>query len=210
MGADGSDDFHVASDSDFQVPAVKFSRGVTGWVQPFCRTLNSPTHFLQCGCFQKIGIPQNGCFIMENPIKMDDMYVKNYGAPFRMRVTIATATTRMRPGLGIWNGWGGGTVDGHQKPAYVTSWELVVYPTIYHGFWYIPGGCLGFLNHQHYRTWRNRRWWWWWCQNQRFFSSPKNVGYVFHIWRTFLRNYGLGEMHIIQGHLNWSMMLGIL
>ena len=37
------------------------------------------------GCFQKIGIPQNGWFVMENPIKMDDL-----GVPLFSETPIST------------------------------------------------------------------------------------------------------------------------
>ena len=45
-----------------------------------------------------------------------------------------------------------GTVDG-RLPA--NQLRLVVYPVIYRGLGYIPGGCLGFLNHQQYQhSWK--------------------------------------------------------
>ncbi len=53
--------------------------------QATCNAPHSPTWAFQndarkkgekiCGCFTKIGVPQNGWFIVENPIKMDDLGV---------------------------------------------------------------------------------------------------------------------------------------
>ena len=53
----------------------------TGWCQPFwyhgtvVPNLPPKNTSSTYGCFQKLGVPQNGWFIMENPIKMDDLGV---------------------------------------------------------------------------------------------------------------------------------------
>ena len=39
------------------------------------RRVRAKMYQVQYGCFQKIGIPRNGWFIMENPNKMDDLGV---------------------------------------------------------------------------------------------------------------------------------------
>ena len=36
---------------------------------------NMPPYLGAYGCFQKLGVPQNGWFIVEKPIKMDDLAV---------------------------------------------------------------------------------------------------------------------------------------
>ena len=43
------------------------------------------------GCFQKIGVPQNGWFIMENPIKMDELG----GPPLFLKTSIYSATLHL-------------------------------------------------------------------------------------------------------------------
>ena len=40
-----------------------------------CASKRMPSSFLKIWVFPKIGVPQNGWFVMENPIKMDDLGV---------------------------------------------------------------------------------------------------------------------------------------
>ena len=59
---------------EWSVLAVWHSRGSLTWYLPtIWRVLRVKKYIYIYGCFQKIGVPQNGWFIMENPNKMYDL-----------------------------------------------------------------------------------------------------------------------------------------